>query len=148
MKIDARYLAVCVLLVLALGAVACSSGSKATAPPPEPTPVPTPAVDDTVVEEEVSEPVTETLSTEDVTSELPDDLMVSVSGVRGRVGAPLTPELFAAVAASFGAFLAREGHEGSVMVARDSRTSGPMFYRAVVAGQAVLTGNQPNSRPR
>jgi len=76
MKIDARYLAVCVLLVLALGAVACSGGSKATAPPPEPTPVPTPAIDDTVVEEEVSEPVTETLSTEDVTSELPDDLMV------------------------------------------------------------------------
>ncbi|MEX1310540.1 MAG: peptidoglycan-associated lipoprotein Pal [Candidatus Sulfomarinibacteraceae bacterium] len=76
MKIDARYLAVCVLLVLALGVVACSGGSKATAPPPEPTPVPTPAIDDTVVEEEVSEPVTETLSTEDVTSELPEDLMV------------------------------------------------------------------------
>ena len=76
MKIDARYLAVGVLLVLALGVVACSGGSKATAPPPEPTPVPTPAIDDTVVEEEVSEPVTETLATEDVTTELPDDLMV------------------------------------------------------------------------
>jgi len=76
MKIDARYLAVCVLLVLALGVVACSGGSKATAPPPEPTAAPAPAVDETVVEEEVPEPVTETLSTEDVTSELPEDLMV------------------------------------------------------------------------
>jgi len=76
MKIDARYLAVCVLLVLALGVVACSGGSKATAPPPEPTAVPAPSVDETVVEEEIPEPVTETLSTEDVTSELPEDLMV------------------------------------------------------------------------
>jgi phosphomannomutase len=65
---------------------------------------------------------------------LPDDLMVSVSGVRGRVGASLTPELFAGVAASFGAFLAREGSDGAMVVARDSRTSGPMLSRAVVAG--------------
>lgn len=76
MKIEARYLAVGVLLVLALSVVACSGGAKATAPPPEPTPAPAPEVDETVIEEEVSEPVTETLSTEDVTSELPDDLIV------------------------------------------------------------------------
>ncbi|MDH5589504.1 MAG: phosphoglucosamine mutase [Gemmatimonadota bacterium] len=65
---------------------------------------------------------------------LPDNLMVSVSGVRGRVGDPLTPELMAGIAAAFGAFLRREGAEGPVLVGRDSRTSGPMFSRAVVAG--------------
>lgn len=75
MKIDARYLAVGVLLVLALSVVACSGGAKATAPPPEPTPAPTPEVDETVIEEEVSEPVTEKISDEYVTRELPDDLI-------------------------------------------------------------------------
>ncbi len=65
---------------------------------------------------------------------LPSDLMVSVSGVRGRVGAPLTPELIVAVSAAFGAFLRSEGDMGPVYVARDSRTSGPMFVRAVVSG--------------
>ena len=66
--------------------------------------------------------------------QLPDSLMVSVSGVRGRVGDPLTPELITGVAAAFGAFLREEGDTGPVYVARDSRTSGPMFQRAVVAG--------------
>ena len=65
---------------------------------------------------------------------LPDDLMVSVSGVRGRVGAPLTPELVTAVAAAFGSFLRSEGDLGPVFVGRDSRTSGPLFQRAVEAG--------------
>lgn len=60
--------------------------------------------------------------------------MVSVSGVRGRVGATLTPELMAGLAAAFGAFVRREGGDGPVYVGRDSRTSGPMFTRAVVAG--------------
>lgn len=64
----------------------------------------------------------------------PPDLMVSVSGMRGRVGEALTPELVAAVAAGFGAFLRREGHDGPVIVGRDSRTSGPMLTRAVLAG--------------
>lgn len=59
--------------------------------------------------------------------------MVSVSGMRGRVGAPLTPELIAAVAAAFGAFMSR-GSRGPVCLGRDSRTSGPMFARAVTAG--------------
>ncbi len=60
--------------------------------------------------------------------------MVSVSGVRGRVGAPLTPELVAALAAAFGGFLRSGGESGPVHVARDSRTSGPMLERAVIAG--------------
>jgi len=65
---------------------------------------------------------------------LPDDLMVSVSGVRGRVGAPLTPELITGLAAAFGAFMTGGSGSGTVCVGRDSRTSGPMFLRAVVAG--------------
>ena len=60
--------------------------------------------------------------------------MVTVSGVRGRVGAPLTPELIAGLAAAFGAFMRGERGRGPVYVGRDSRTSGPMFLRAVVAG--------------
>lgn len=65
---------------------------------------------------------------------LPDNLMVSVSGVRGRVGRPLTPELMAGVAAAFGAFMTRDRPNAPIYVGRDSRTSGPMFQRAVVAG--------------
>jgi phosphomannomutase len=59
--------------------------------------------------------------------------MVSVSGIRGRVGAPFTPELAAGIAASFGAFMAR-GSRGPICLGRDSRTSGPMLARAVTAG--------------
>lgn len=66
--------------------------------------------------------------------ELPSDLMVSVSGVRGRVGAPLTPELIGGIAAAFGGFLRAEGENGPIYVGRDSRTSGPMLARAVVSG--------------
>ena len=66
--------------------------------------------------------------------ELGADLMVSVSGVRGRVGAPLTPELVTGIAAAFGAFLRAEGDRGPVLLGRDSRTSGPMFARAATAG--------------
>jgi len=64
---------------------------------------------------------------------IPEGLMVSVSGMRGRVGAPLTPELIGGIAASFGAFMSG-GTRGPVCVGRDSRTSGPMFARAVIAG--------------
>ncbi len=74
MKFEARYLAVGVLLVVALSMVACSSGPKADAPPPEPTPAPAPDVDEVVVEEEIDDAVTETISTEVVYSELPEDL--------------------------------------------------------------------------
>lgn len=75
MKIETRYLAGGILLILAVCVVACSGGPKAQAPPPTPTPEEAPeATDETVVEEEIGEPVTETLSTEEVTSELPEDL--------------------------------------------------------------------------
>jgi phosphomannomutase len=61
-----------------------------------------------------------------------DGLMVSVSGVRGRVGEALTPEVVATFAAAFGAWAAR-GRNTAIVVGRDSRVSGPMFTRAVHA---------------
>lgn len=67
---------------------------------------------------------------------LPTGLMTSVSGFRGRVGDPFTPELAAALGAAYGAFLQEEGDGEQVLVGRDSRTSGPMLQRAVVAGLA------------
>ncbi|HEX5438635.1 MAG TPA: phosphoglucosamine mutase [Gemmatimonadaceae bacterium] len=60
--------------------------------------------------------------------------MVSVSGVRGRVGEALTPEVVGRFAAGFGAWAARGGAGARhVVVGRDSRVSGPMFHRAAVA---------------
>lgn len=66
--------------------------------------------------------------------QLPSDLMVSVSGFRGIVGAPLGPSLVTGLAAAYGSFLRQEGDRGRIVVGRDSRTSGPMLERAVVAG--------------
>jgi len=59
-----------------------------------------------------------------------EGLMVSVSGVRGRVGAGLTPEVVATFAAAFGAWASRGGVR-TIVVGRDSRVSGPMFTRVV-----------------
>lgn len=59
-----------------------------------------------------------------------EGLMVSVSGVRGRVGDALTPEVVATFAAAFGAWASRTGNR-TVVVGRDSRVSGPMFTRIV-----------------
>src|SRR5659263_291407 len=68
-----------------------------------------------------------------------DTLMISVSGMRGHVGTDLTPEIVARYAASFGAWvretsLDSAGRRPSVVLGRDSRTSGPMFMRAAVSG--------------
>lgn len=66
--------------------------------------------------------------------EIPAGLMVSVSGVRGRVGEAMTPEVVARFAAAFGAYLGeRSGRRARVVLGRDSRTSGPMLARAVSA---------------
>ena len=63
-----------------------------------------------------------------------EGLMVSVSGVRGRVGEALTPEIVAQFAAGFGAWaLARAGGKAQIVVGRDSRVSGPMFQPVVHA---------------
>jgi phosphomannomutase len=64
----------------------------------------------------------------------PPELMVSVSGFRGKVGRPLTPELIASLAAGFGGFLGGSELEEPVLLGRDSRTSGPMLARAASAG--------------
>jgi phosphomannomutase len=64
-----------------------------------------------------------------------EGLMVSVSGVRGRVGGGLTPEVVAKFAAGFGAWArTRSGKDDAVIVVgRDSRVSGPMFHRVVLS---------------
>ena len=63
-----------------------------------------------------------------------EGLMVSISGVRGRVGEALTPEIMAKFAAGFGAWaLARSGGKATIVVGRDSRVSGPMFQAVVHA---------------
>ena len=61
-----------------------------------------------------------------------DGLMVSVSGIRGRVGAGLTPVVVATYAAAFGAWARGNGGSDAVVVGRDSRVSGPLFHRVVV----------------
>src|SRR5690348_3974545 len=69
-----------------------------------------------------------------------EGLMVSVSGVRGRVGEALSPEVVTRFAAGFGAWAKAKWSAGPrasgrcrVVVGRDSRVSGPMFHRATIA---------------
>jgi phosphomannomutase len=66
-------------------------------------------------------------------------LMVSVSGIRGRVGEALTPEVVSRYAAAFGAWSIARGGSRKIVVGRDSRVSGPMFHRIVV-GTLQLVG--------
>lgn len=64
--------------------------------------------------------------------------IVSASGIRGVVGEALNPEVAARYGAAFGAWLSTtlrlSPGEGKVLVARDSRTSGPVLADAVAAG--------------
>ena len=64
-----------------------------------------------------------------------EGLMVSVSGVRGRVGEALTPEIIAKFAAGFGAWARKRagGGRARIVVGRDSRVSGPMFQPVVIS---------------
>ena len=62
-----------------------------------------------------------------------EGLMVSVSGVRGRVGAGLTPEVVATYAAGFGAWAISRNPGRPIVVGRDSRVSGPLFHRVVLS---------------
>jgi phosphomannomutase len=63
-----------------------------------------------------------------------EGLMVSVSGVRGRDGEALTPEIIAKFAAGFGAWAReRAGGTARIVVGRDSRVSGPMFQPVVIS---------------
>lgn len=56
--------------------------------------------------------------------------MISVSGVRGIFGDTLTPTIAQEYAAHFGIFRKR----GKIVVGRDSRTTGPAMFHAVVSG--------------
>lgn len=59
-------------------------------------------------------------------------MMISVSGIRGRVGFGLTPEVVARYAAGFGAWaVARargRGGRTAIVLGRDSRVTGPLFH--------------------
>src|SRR5438132_13872415 len=59
-----------------------------------------------------------------------NDLIVSVSGIRGIVGAGLTPGPVLAFAQALGTYLG----VGPVVVSRDSRPSGDVLRHAVLAG--------------
>jgi phosphomannomutase len=61
-----------------------------------------------------------------------EGLMVSVSGIRGRVGEALTPEVISTFAAGFGAWATARHGNNIIVVGRDSRVSGPMFHRIVL----------------
>ena len=56
-------------------------------------------------------------------------------GIRGRVGkAPMTPEFVAALGAAAGKFFAKGKPGGKILVARDTRGSGPELEAALAAG--------------
>jgi len=57
-------------------------------------------------------------------------LKISISGVRGVVGDSLTPALLTRFAQAFGTYTGA----GTVVVGRDTRTSGEMVRQAVIAG--------------
>src|SRR5256885_11130422 len=66
-----------------------------------------------------------------------EGLMVSVSGVRGRVGEALTPEIIAKFAAGFGAWaMSRATGKARIVAGRDSRGSGPMIQPVVHAARS------------
>jgi len=61
-------------------------------------------------------------------------LMISISGIRGIIGQTLTPQLAVDVGCAFAAHV----QGGRVVLARDSRPSGPMIRAAVLSG--LLSG--------
>ena len=80
-----------------------------------------------------------------------EGLMVSVSGVRGRVGEALTPEIIAKFSSGFGAWAKTRagGGRARIVVGRDSRVSGPMFEPVVISAlqsvgcDVILVGMAP-----
>ncbi|MGH7456473.1 MAG: phosphoglucosamine mutase, partial [bacterium] len=61
---------------------------------------------------------------------MPQQLMISISGVHGVIGEGLTPEVVLAFAQAYGTYC----QGGRVVLGRDSRVSGPMLQHAVTAG--------------
>ena len=70
-----------------------------------------------------------------------DGLMVSVSGIRGRVGEALTPDVVASYAAAFGAWALARTPGKPIVVGRDSRVSGPMFHRIAIGALQSVGAN-------
>jgi phosphomannomutase len=71
-----------------------------------------------------------------------EDLIITVSGMRGIVGKNLTPVVAAGYGSAFGTFLKSSvdtgGRRFSVCLGRDSRVSGPMLMSAVAAGLCAV----------
>ncbi|HYG77952.1 MAG TPA: phosphoglucosamine mutase [Planctomycetota bacterium] len=65
-----------------------------------------------------------------MTSANMNDLMISISGVRGIVGRSLTPGLLVRLGEAFGTYM----RSGKVVVGRDTRVSGEMVKCAVFSG--------------
>src|SRR5437899_2196326 len=63
---------------------------------------------------------------------IPNDLIVSVSGIRGIIGAGFAPGSALAFAQALGSYV----KGGRVVLSRDSRPSGLMLRHAVIAGLA------------
>jgi phosphomannomutase len=66
-----------------------------------------------------------------------DELIISISGMRGIVGQNLTAQIASAYGSAFGNFLKRNAAADAkltVCLGRDSRTSGPMLAAAVAEG--------------
>lgn len=59
--------------------------------------------------------------------------MISVSGIRGRVGFGFDPTVVARYAAAFGAWARQGGARCSIVLGRDSRVSGPLFHSVACA---------------
>ncbi|OQX56373.1 MAG: phosphoglucosamine mutase [Candidatus Cloacimonas sp. 4484_209] len=64
-----------------------------------------------------------------------NNLMISVSGVRGIVGDGLTPDVISRFSMAFGTFLKK----GRVIIGKDTRPSGEMVKHSVISG-LVATG--------
>lgn len=64
------------------------------------------------------------------------ELIISISGMRGIIGENLSPEIAAAYGCAFGAFLRERKPDKplTVAVGRDSRPSGQMIFSGVAAG--------------
>jgi phosphomannomutase len=56
-------------------------------------------------------------------------LMIGVSGIRGRVGHGLSPEVVSRYAAAFGAWALAQGKSRAIVLGRDSRVTGPLFHQ-------------------
>ena len=70
-----------------------------------------------------------------------EELIITVSGMRGVIGENLTPAVAADYGCAFGTLLKEErapGDRPAVCMGRDSRTSGPMLAAAMTAGLCAM----------